>query len=445
MGYVELVKQAINSNSELAYDLDIIHIACCAYAFVQSLPPSKVYDLRDDAPVPEDKEKMELLSPLQYGIVHHCLECSTGHLSGGCRPDWGAIRPTVVGTDFSIHAIAFDLPTMDAACLERCLRANWSRTLVENFDETLVLGVAMHDRPYLLARDYSRSQASAVLERNPHKSRLVGPSERFESYLELVEYYKSGTEKSRADYKQEPGTFASKGWKVHVFDAGAAILQLAKNAAVLELANNKGDSEIVAIVHRRLNECEILEKPGRYDSYDTKDGYYDCLRQHRYFPDYSAELQGEIERKGRRPFEKPGYNCAAYQEFERRLERERAHEANVQKRDNLEQQLAELERGRNCMKIAPVLFNLGNTHVALGEEATARGFYQRALDMFKREYGTDYLHTRLCRRQLGRCPEPRLSPATNDNAPRRRGKSYPSCYVWDAQLKKFVPPRKCCR
>merc|ERR1719191_2628940 len=116
------------------------------------------------------------------------------------------------------RSFAFDLPTMAAADLERCLRANWSRTLVENFDETLVLGVAMHDRPYLLARDYSRSQASAVLERNPHKSRLVGPSERFESYLELVEYYKSGTEKLRAAYKKEPGAFTSR-WKVDVFDA----------------------------------------------------------------------------------------------------------------------------------------------------------------------------------------------------------------------------------
>ena len=40
--YVQLVKQAINSNSELAYDLDIIHIACCAYALVQSLPRDRV-------------------------------------------------------------------------------------------------------------------------------------------------------------------------------------------------------------------------------------------------------------------------------------------------------------------------------------------------------------------------------------------------------------------
>jgi hypothetical protein len=84
--YVQMVKDAIDSNSELAYDLDIIHVACCAYALVQSLPPSKAYDLRDDAPVPDDKEKMERLSRLQYGIVYHCSKCGTGHLSGGCEP-----------------------------------------------------------------------------------------------------------------------------------------------------------------------------------------------------------------------------------------------------------------------------------------------------------------------------------------------------------------------
>jgi len=410
------------------------------------------------------------------------------------------------------RSFAFDLPTMGAGHLGKCLRDYWSQRLVENLDETLVLGVAMHDRPGLPAKNYSRAQESAALRRNPHKSQLVGPSERFESYLELVEYYKSGTEKLRAAYKKEPGAFTLR-WKMNVFDAGAAILQLAKNAAVLELANNKGDSEIVAIVHRRLNECELLEP----NPYPGNDRYYDCLCQHRYFPDYSAELQGEIERKGRRPFEKPGYNCAAYQEFERRLERERAHEANVQKRDNLKQQLAELERGRNRMKIAPVLFNLGNTHVALGEEATAREFYQRALDMFEQEYGTDFLHTRLCRRQLGRCPAADEQSASAPARPTERGsddpnaalyarlqkqheeqnaeaersrreaersrreaersrreaersrreaernsdsvaaaprarrvqeKDYPSCYVWDAQLKEFVPPRrprKCCR
>merc|ERR1711939_1084783 len=173
-------------------------------------------------------------------------------------------------------------------------------------------------------------------------------------YLELVEYYKSGTEKLRAAYKEKPGAFTSR-WKVHVFDAGAAILQLAKNAAVLELlrfqtdccrfkANKKGDSVIEAIVHRRLNECKILDPSN-----------YDCLRQHRYFPYYSAELQGYIKRHGGRVQEKPGCDravCIA----------KRAREANLQKRDILKQQLAELERGRDRMKIAPVLFNLGTTH-----------------------------------------------------------------------------------
>jgi len=389
--YVELVKQAINANSDLAYDLDIIHLACCAYAFVQSLPPSKVYDLRDDAPEPKEKE---LLSPLQYGIVYHCSKCGTGHLSGGCEPIWAKIDPKVGSPPSMERSFAFDLPTMGAGHLGKCLRDYWSQRLVENFDETLVLDVAMHDRPSDSAKDYLSSQASAVLERNPHKSRLVGPSERFESYLELVEYYKSGTEKLRAAYWEEPGAFT--GWKVHVFDAGAAILQLAKNAAVLELlrqtdcclyeANKKGDSEIEAIVHRRLNECKILDPSN-----------YDCLRQHRYFPYYSAELQGYIKRHGGRRQEKPGCDravCIA----------KRAREAKVQKRNNLEQQLAELERGRDRMKIAPVLFNLGTTHVALHDRATARKFYRRALEVFEREYGTDYLTgeygARLCRRQL---------------------------------------------
>ena len=67
--YVQLIKQAINSNSELAYDLDIIHIACCAYALVQSLPRDRVCDVRDIDPVPPE-EKMELLSPLQLSLIH---------------------------------------------------------------------------------------------------------------------------------------------------------------------------------------------------------------------------------------------------------------------------------------------------------------------------------------------------------------------------------------
>merc|ERR1719321_1905720 len=347
------------------------------------------------APVPSN-EKMELLSPLQYGIVYHCLKCGTGHLFGGCEPIWAKIDPKVGSPPSMERSFAFDLPTMGAEHLGKCLRDYWSQRLVENLDETLVLGVAMHDRPHLPAKDYSRAQESAALRRNPHKSRLVGPSERFESYLELVEYYKSGTEKLRAAYKEKPGALTS-GWKQNVFDAGAAILQLAKNAAVLELLffqthccryelNKKGDSVIEAIVHRRLNECKILDPSN-----------YDCLRQHRYFPYYSAELQGYIKRHGGRRQEEDGCDravCIA----------KRAHEAKVQKRKNLEQQLAELERGRDRMKIAPVLFNLGTTHVALRDRATAREFYRRALKVFEREYGTDYLTgeygARLCRRQL---------------------------------------------
>jgi len=257
---------------------------------------------------------------------------------------------------------------------------------------------------------------------------------------------------------------------------------------------------IEAIVHRRLNECELL----------VNDRYYDCLRKHRYFPYYSAERQGNIKRHGGRRQEKPGCDRAVCIEKE-------AREANLQKRDILKQKLAELERGRDRMKIAPVLFNLGTTHVALRDRATAREFYQRALDMFEQEYGTDYLHTRLCRRQLGRCPAADEQSASAPARPTERGsddpnaalyarlqkqheehnaeaersrreaersrreaersrreaerarlargaaatesefdynagrvqeKDYPSCYVWDAQLKEFVPPRrprKCCR
>ena len=138
--YVQLVKQAINSNSELAYDLDIIHIACCAYALVQSLPRDRVCDVREIDPVlPE--EKMELLSPLQYGLVFYCVGCQREHLSGGVTPDWAEIDPTVVGTGaFPSMHFAFDLPTMGAPDLN--LDVEWSRALVENFDETLVLDVA---------------------------------------------------------------------------------------------------------------------------------------------------------------------------------------------------------------------------------------------------------------------------------------------------------------
>ena len=138
---------------------------------------------------------------------------------------------------------AFDLPTMDAADLNlrSVLRADWSRTLVENFDETLVLDVAMHDRPYFPAKYYSRSPAS----RNPHKSRLVGTDgQPFTSYLGLVEYYKSGTEELRAAYKEKPGAF-TKGWKNN-YDYDA-------KEALLELARKKRDSVTEAIVRTRLD------------------------------------------------------------------------------------------------------------------------------------------------------------------------------------------------
>merc|ERR550514_1254287 len=245
--YVQLVKQAINSNSELAYDLDIIHIACCAYGLVQSLPRDRVCDVRDIDPVPSN-EDMKLLSRLQYGIVYHCLECSTGHLCGGCEPRWAKIHPEqVVGTHPSMErSFAFDLPTMAAADLRPCLHAEWSRTLRENFDETLVLDVALHDRPYLSAEDYSRSQ-------DPHKSRLVGPSKPFTSYFALVDYYKSGTETLRAAYKEKPGAFTS-GWKQDVFDAKEALLKLAKK---------KGDSVTEAIVRTRLDVDGVYDEHAR--------------------------------------------------------------------------------------------------------------------------------------------------------------------------------------
>ena len=255
--YVRKVKQAINSNSELAYDLDIIHIACCAYALVQSLPRDRVCDVRDIDPVPPE-EKMELLSPLQYGLVFYCVGCQREHLSGGVTPDWAEIDPTVVDSPPPMKmSFAFDLPTMDAADLNlrSVLRAEWSRTLVENFDETLVLDVAMHDRPYLPAKDYSRSQESAALDRNPHKSRLVGTDgQPFGSYLELVKYYKSGTEARRAAYKEKPGAF-TKGWKNN-YDYDA-------KEALLELARKKRDSVTEAIVRTRLDLDGVYDEHAR--------------------------------------------------------------------------------------------------------------------------------------------------------------------------------------
>jgi len=253
--YVQIVKDAINSNSELAYDLDIIHVACCASALVQSLPRDIVCDVRDIAPVPSN-EDMKLLSRLQYGIVYHCLGCQREHLDGGVEPTWAEIDPTVVraGTNFPSMPFAFDLPTMGAPDLN--LDVEWSRALVENLDETLVLDVAMHDRPYLSAEEIVGEKApAAALARNPKKSCLVGTDgQLFASYLELVKYYKRGTEKSRAAYKENPGAFTS-GWKVNNdFDAKEALLKLARK---------KGDCVTEAIVRTRLNVDGVQYEPVR--------------------------------------------------------------------------------------------------------------------------------------------------------------------------------------
>ena len=135
------------------------------------------------------------------------------------------------------------------------LHAEWSRTLVENFDETLVLDVALHDRPYHSAEQTSHSQASAALCSNPHKSRLVGTDgQPFATYLELVKYYKSGTEARRAAYKENPGAF-TKGWKNN-YDYDA-------KEALLELARKKRDSVTEAIVRTRLDVDGVYDEHTR--------------------------------------------------------------------------------------------------------------------------------------------------------------------------------------
>jgi len=245
--YVQIVKDAINSNSQLAYDLDIIHVACCAYALVQSLPRDRVCDVRDIAPVPPN-EDMKLLSRFQYGIVYHCVNCEREHLDGGCSPGWADIYPKEVDAEtLPVMSFAFDLPTMCAPDLN--LDVEWSRALVENLDETLVLWVAMHDAPYLSAEESACKKAqAAALDRNPHKSRLVGYNDQpFTSYLGLVEYYKSGTEELRAAYNEKPDPFNS-GWKHNNdFDAKEALLSLAWKG---------GDPVTEAIVRARL---EIMD------------------------------------------------------------------------------------------------------------------------------------------------------------------------------------------
>ena len=254
--YVQLVKRAINSNSELAYDLDIIHVACCAYALVQSLPRDRACDVRDMAPVPSN-EDMKLLSPLQYGIVYYCEGCQREHLNGGCRPDWGAIHPEeVVGTPPSMEmSFAFDLPTVEAWVFfflsqslskqrRGYLHAEWSRTLVENFDETKVLAAALTNKPNSSAENYLSSQELAALARNPHKSRLVGQFKPFASHLDLVEYYKSEAEKLHAAWRRQYTRKFTSGWKVDNFDA---------KAAVLKIATQKGDSWTEATLRTRLD------------------------------------------------------------------------------------------------------------------------------------------------------------------------------------------------
>jgi len=202
------------------------------------------------------EEKMELPSPLQYGIVYHCVGCQREHLDGGVEPTWAEIDPTVDSPPSMKMSFAFDLPTMGAPDLN--LDVEWSRALVENLDETLVLDVAMHDRPYLSAEEIVGEKApAAALARNPKKSWLVGTDgQLFASYLELVKYYKHGTEKSRADYKEKPGAFIS-GWKVNNdFDAKEALLKLARK---------KGDCVTEAIVRTRLDVDGVQDGLARSD------------------------------------------------------------------------------------------------------------------------------------------------------------------------------------
>ena len=54
--------------------------------------------------------------------------------------------------------------------------------------------------------------------------------------------------------------------------------------------------------------------------------------------------------------------------------------------------------------IAPALFNLGNVHIALGDNAKAREFFARALAIAERAYGSDHRdpRTQMCRNYLAR-------------------------------------------
>jgi len=360
--YVQLVKDAINSNSDLAYDLDIIHVACCAYALVQSMPSDRVCDVRDMAPVPSN-EKMELLSPLQYGIVYYCEGCQREHLNGGCSPDWGAIHPEeVVGTPPSTEmSFAFDLPTVEAwvffsskFCLGDggYLHAEWSRTLVENFDETKVLAAALTNKPNSSGGNYLSSQELAALARNPHESRLVGQFKPFASHLDLVEYYKSEAEKLHAAWRRQYTRKFTSGWKVDNFDA---------KAAVLEIAKQKGDSWTEKTLRMRLD-------------IERCDGSFS-------FRKWGVE-RASREKKAPPlpPIKKGGCPDCVWDEQEQRY------------------------RGL-CEKPRPT---------------PPRPTKKKPPPV--KDWGPD---------------EPIEYPPITEG--------YPPCYVWDAQLKKFVPPRKCCR
>ena len=291
---------------------------------------------------------------MQYGIVYHCLGCQREHLDGGVEPTWPEIDPTVVraGTKFPSMPFAFDLPTMDAACLRPCLHAEWSRTLVENFDETKVLAAALTNKPNSSGGNYLSSQELAALARNPHESRLVGQFKPFASHLDLVEYYKSEAEKLHAAWRRQYTRKFTSGWKVDNFDA---------KAAVLEIAKQKGDSWTEKTLRMRLD-------------IERCDGSFS-------FRKWGVE-RASREKKAPPlpPIKKGGCPDCVWDEQEQRY------------------------RGL-CEKPRPT---------------PPRPTKKKPPPV--KDWGPD---------------EPIEYPPITEG--------YPPCYVWDAQLKKFVPPRKCCR
>ena len=68
----------------------------------------------------------------------------------------------------------------------------------------------------------------------------------------------------------------------------------------------------------------------------------------------------------------------------------------------LERALAINERayGRDHIEVAPALFNLGNVHIALGDNAKAREYIARALAIAEGAYGSDHPRTQICRDYL---------------------------------------------